>query len=317
MKHTVGQYRLRTKIIKQAVKDISYLIPNRKKRKAFLAYWVKKLKIGQTEAKDIYRYLERYYKNINIDSGEICENIPCASLPIWQLWLQGEEQAPVLVRKCFESIRRYNPDREIIIVTENTLANYIELPGYLMTKYKQGIIPRAHFSDIIRVCLLTKYGGTWIDATVLLTDKIPENILEQDFFGFSGKDPVSGRITLGHISFFCAKPKHILMQSMQKQLFDYWKNENSVITYLFFNVLFNGMVNSNPLLEKVWQSTLHVDSYCLDNLSKNFIEPFNEAFLLETKNKTFIHKLTYYTKYQKKIRKGTFLDVFQNTDLVF
>ena len=28
------------------------------------------------------------------------------------------------------------------------------------------------------------FGGTWIDATVLLTGKIPEYILESDFFAF-------------------------------------------------------------------------------------------------------------------------------------
>ena len=38
-----------------------------------------------------------------------------------------------------------------------------------MDKYKKGIFTRTHFSDILRLELLTKYGGTWIDASVLIT----------------------------------------------------------------------------------------------------------------------------------------------------
>lgn len=42
----------------------------------------------------------------------------------------------------------------------------------------------AALSDLIRFSLLEHFGGTWIDATVLLTGKIPEYILESDFFAF-------------------------------------------------------------------------------------------------------------------------------------
>lgn len=304
MGHSIGKKRLSTKIIKRMIKYVAYLISNRKKRKAFIAYWVKKLNLEQKEQREIYTYLARYYNNLNMDTSILFEDAEVASLPIWQLWLQGEQHAPVLVKKCFESVRRYSQGREIKILTEKELEHYIDLPDYIIAKYRQGIIPRAHFSDIVRICLLEKYGGTWIDATILLTDYIPAEILQQDFFAIS-------------ISFISSKPQHIFMRNMKLMLFEYWKNENSVITYLFFVLLFKGMLESHLFLKELRDSGLQLDFPYVNVLNQNFIELFDAAMLADIKQKTFIHKLTYYTKYQKKIKKGTFLDVFQNTDMIF
>ena len=46
------------------------------------------------------------------------------------------------------------------------LDKYIHLPNYILEKYKQGIITKPHFSDIIWIELLIKYGGTWVDASI-------------------------------------------------------------------------------------------------------------------------------------------------------
>jgi len=45
----------------------------------------------------------------------------------------------------------------------------VELPGYIVEKWEKGRIPAAMFSDLLRVELLIKYGGTWIDSTVFCT----------------------------------------------------------------------------------------------------------------------------------------------------
>ncbi|MDR3208424.1 MAG: capsular polysaccharide synthesis protein [Rickettsiales bacterium] len=73
-------------------------------------------------------------------------------------WLQGEENAPPLVRACLRSIRG-NCRRQLILLDENTLSDYIELPGFVWDKYKGGDMRPAHFADIARVELLHNYGG--------------------------------------------------------------------------------------------------------------------------------------------------------------
>ena len=58
------------------------------------------------------------------------------------------------------------------------------MPDYLNEKLKSGVLPLAIYTDLMRVALLEHYGGTWMDATILLTDEIPQEILNSDFFVF-------------------------------------------------------------------------------------------------------------------------------------
>ena len=91
---------------------------------------------------------------------------------------------PKLIRVCSESVKEHNKDKKITLITEQNCREYISLPDYIWDKYKRGIIPYAQFSDIIRLMLLEKYGGVWIDATILLTEKLPKEAFELDFFTY-------------------------------------------------------------------------------------------------------------------------------------
>ena len=66
---------------------------------------------------------------------------------------------------------------EIIVLSKGVqkyfMENYINMPDYLNEKLKSGVLPLAIYTDLMRVALLEHYGGTWMDATILLTDEIP------------------------------------------------------------------------------------------------------------------------------------------------
>lgn len=85
---------------------------------------------------------------------------------IWWCWLQGIEAAPPIVNACYNSIKRQITDREIRVIDERNWSEYVELPGYIVEKWGKGQIPAALFSDLLRLQLLIKYGGMWIDSTV-------------------------------------------------------------------------------------------------------------------------------------------------------
>ena len=101
--------------------------------------------------------------------------------PIWLFWNTGVEQAPEIVKTCYQSIKKY-AGRQVVLLTEKNVQNYINMPDYLNEKLKSGVLPLAIYTDLMRVALLEHYGGTWVDATTLLTDEIPQEILNNDFF---------------------------------------------------------------------------------------------------------------------------------------
>ena len=90
---------------------------------------------------------------------------------VWVCWFQGMDQAPELVKKCFESLQRNLTDREIILITSDNMCNYVQFPDFILDKWKNGKITHTHMTDLLRLELLVKYGGMWVDATVLCTSK--------------------------------------------------------------------------------------------------------------------------------------------------
>ena len=58
---------------------------------------------------------------------------------IFTLWLQGEYNAPPLVKACFRNIRK-NCKQELIVLDENNIFDYITLPKEIIKKRKEGKI---------------------------------------------------------------------------------------------------------------------------------------------------------------------------------
>ena len=85
---------------------------------------------------------------------------------IWTCWLQGEEDPsmPPLNRKCLDRLKELNPPGSVVILTSDNIEDYApEYNEIICNSPRHG--PAAK-SDMLRLILLEKYGGTWIDASV-------------------------------------------------------------------------------------------------------------------------------------------------------
>lgn len=290
------------------VKIVSALIPFRKSRRYFRGYLNTVLKVDYRKNLQVQNYLKQYTKISTKDP--LSESISSKDLPIWQLWLQGRDQAPPIVKKCFKSIEEYSSGRDIIILDEDSLLEYIDLPDFILKKKQAGIISNTHFSDIVRICLLEQYGGTWIDATVLLTDNIQDKVLNSDFFAFYVPDDHPNYDFHAFSNWFIhAQPHHPLIRDIKQTLFDCWENENQLVDYFCFHFIAYNIIHSSSEYLIEWQSRAflsnkepHLFQYSLD-------ENFDENTLANIKKKSSVHKLTY--KY-RTLRKDSFLDYFIN-----
>lgn len=249
--------------------------------------------------------------------------------PIWQLWLQGEDEMPPIVRFCVNSIRKCNPDRNIILLTEKNLNDYVSLPKYVEDKYKNGILTPTHYSDIIRLYLLYSYGGTWIDATVYMSGTMPEFITNAPLFVF--KDLTGCRVkkdtTLeefrimndvmnfgaftNSISFFHSSAKGSeMIGNTLRILLAYWEKENEAIDYLLFSYILTLVIFSNQKFKEQFikiPDTLTTVEYGI--LQQCLYESYDEKLFDIIKGMTSIHKLTY--KHQEfNILKDSFLNHF-------
>ncbi len=244
------------------------------------------------------KYLRRYLHVLNSSVPSTAESKKI----IWVCWLQGEENAPDVVKICLESLRRWCDEYKIIVLTNDNIKNYVDIPDYIYRKKTEGKITNTQFSDILRLALLSAHGGMWIDATVLLTNKLPDIISKQDFFAFHS------RSNLKNNSWFLkASAGNLLMDNMRKMMFEYWKHENRMLNYFLYHLLFDLMVESDELSRQEWNKVpILYDDECYD-LEQNFLKPFDEDIYVKICHKTTIHKLSYKYKKDKPLN-GTFLE---------
>lgn len=125
--------------------------------------------------KEFYEFLINYEFNIcNEKNSKI----------IWTLWMQGYEHAPELVKCTIDSIRKFAELNgfQFILLEKDTIEKYIEFPKLIKEKMNLGIIDYTKISDILRVSLLAKYGGTWVDATIYMSKDFDSSLLLQNYY---------------------------------------------------------------------------------------------------------------------------------------
>lgn len=105
-------------------------------------------------------------------------------LPVWVCWWQGERAMPEVVKVCYHSMKKNLPSdcTEIILITKENYREYVSFPDFVWEKFQKGLITLTHLSDLLRMALLTMYGGLWIDATYLMTESPDERVLFKENF---------------------------------------------------------------------------------------------------------------------------------------
>ncbi|MBE6443118.1 MAG: hypothetical protein E7020_00425 [Alphaproteobacteria bacterium] len=199
----------------------------------------------------------------------------------------------------------------MILLCENDLCKYVEIPDFIMEKRNKGLIGDAHFSDYIRLCLLYKYGGTWIDATILMTDKMPNYVYDSDFFCFHTNLNILGgaEIVVACNSFFsCKKPGNPIVWYMLQFLNEYWKNEDIAIHYSFFHVIMQLVVSKNELCKQEWKKSPYYSETPFHVLQSELFEPYSQKRWKQIVDMSPLHKLSRVFLYDKDKHKGSYLE---------
>ena len=214
---------------------------------------------------------------------------------IWFCWLQGIENAPEVVRACYNSLTRLT-GYSLIVIDEKNWREYIDLPDYIIRRREKKQIPPAHFSDLLRLELLIKYGGTWIDSTVLCTgvnndnENANVNYLDTDLFMFQYTQP--GSSEWGGIGnwFISACTNNEVLMVLRDMLYAYWREHDCVLNYYLFHLFFG-------MLREVFPEQIAAMPYAYAPRSlalvHHWCEPFDEAKWKRLTERVSFHKLTY------------------------
>lgn len=239
--------------------------------------------------KKIKRLVKKYknynsYKELNINNGN---KRHLDKFPIWVCWFQGEKQAPDIVKICINSIKKnISSDTELHIITFDNIKKYIEIPKIIEKKLEKGIITYTQYSDIIRFALLSKYGGFWIDSTVLVTSDI-SNLCNYDYYTKKsdrlelnfGNYLIQGRFT-AHLN--KGDNNNILFNFIYDAFIEYYKKLNVSVDYflvLFFaDIAYEYIPECRKMMDELEYNDKGMESRLCENLNEKYDEnKFNEC----------------------------------------
>ncbi len=258
--------------------------------------------------KAIFRRHEEIKRYIKLNFASVLNKYKDAVYPesqsfdnrmIWVCWLQGEAKMPEIVSTCYNSVKANANGREVVLITNENVEKYISIPKFIKDKVNNGKMSRTHLADYIRISLLKNYGGLWIDATVLVTDKI--NIdCKLPFFSIKQK-PDSIHFVSQYrwaVWILGCSPQigKILFDCLENLFKAYLKKHSLFIDFFLFDYFLAVMYDEIPLVKQLVDNCPYNNPNAYE-LGALLNKEFNEdAFLQLKKNNTF-HKLSWKQPY--------------------
>ena len=231
-------------------------------------------------------YFKSYLKEIKIITQREYDNVKKEekSRQVWTMWLQ--EDIPEVCQVCINKIKEYYPNA--IVITEKNIREFVNIPEIIWQKYKQKKMMPALFSDYIRMCLLDKYGGLWIDATCFLTQKIPEYIWKASFFIMKENKKV------GFSNYFIYSDSNNYLAKMIKNFLEqYWLKEDKEPMYFFYHYFVRILVENDKKARECWDNIPIGLNLNTKLFSKILFNDYDEDIFNWLNSTSFLHKLTY------------------------
>lgn len=206
-------------LIYRFLKEVCYLTVRRARGKdvfriarCFIANWIRK-----TASPDHFPDKEHILDiNNSVHSKESGNGSGSIPKIIWMYWEAGE--IPDYVQKMISRIREQNPHHEFHLVRKKTLKSY--LPDLEF----QGEMPVANKTDIIRLELLYRYGGIWLDCTIFINGNLQwvhelDQKLEYDLIAYYRDfSTIDYSYPVVESWFLCARPQNSFIKEWLEQL---------------------------------------------------------------------------------------------------
>ena len=172
---------------------------------------------------------------------------------IWIFWAQGWIDAPPLVKLCRDSWVFHNPNYEVVLLSQDDISRYVALDYSLEDKK----LTPTNYSNILRLSLLSKHGGVWVDATTFCSaplDRWMPFLMQSGFFAFEKpKTTVADWILAAEIN-------NMLIRCWEKYVKLYWRFAFEQGPYFWPHYLFEYMLMYKRGVRDIWSRTPRISS---------------------------------------------------------
>ncbi len=212
------------------------------------------------------------------------------NMPLWTYWATGFDTAPDIVRACHSRLQKENRSNKIIALDDSNLGNYIEIPGFIFDRLASN---KTHFSDVLRLNLLARHGGIWIDSTCFVvgdTLDFASSMLKSGFFAYARN--ATDQYMLSNW-FLAARPNNLISLTMRNILHRYWEEHETLAHYFMFHYFFEAAYNLCSPFRQVWDGTEKLEAYAPHELQGKLGAAFDRDEWNRILRSSRVHKLSY------------------------
>ena len=214
---------------------------------------------------------------------------------IWMCWWQGLDAAPGIVKACVDSVRRNAGGREVIIITDRNVADYVQFPDWIKKLYKNGTLSRTHISDLLRLELLARYGGIWLDSTFYCCRPLTADVYKAPLWSIKRPNYLHASVASGmfaNYSFGCDDAHRKVFAVIRDYFLEYWRKEKILIDYLLTDYLIVLAQRYDSWIAESFNKVQPNNPRC-DELFKVLDQPYDENIWKELSVCTDLFKLTW------------------------
>ena len=179
-----------------------------------------------------------------------------ASKTIWIFWAQGWSNAPRLALNCASSWAYHNPAWNVVRLSLQTLTRYEVRPE----DNDYAFVPSAtsaHYADLVRMELLRRWGGLWVDASIFCIQSIDNWMTNaSNMPAFFAKRWGSN---LANNLLYARGPRELIPSMMCVALKIFWRHPHEIkridSCYFIWNTLFNCLVRIHPDFHTAYRAT--------------------------------------------------------------
>ncbi len=232
-----------------------------------------------------------------------------SKVPVWVCWWQGEESMPELVRMCYHRLQQVLPadTMQLHLITKDNYRQYVTFPGHIEDKFARKIITVTTLSDILRMSLLSCYGGVWVDATVFFTDTFPAEFMQQAFYSqkMAGTPAAKREACKSLWCGFCMAgyAGMPLFQFTRDAFSFWWQKHDDIVDYVLIDYLILEGYRHFPQIRDLVDAVPNNNTGVFD-MYQVLNQPYTPELYASLTQDNRIHKLTYKMDLQKQTADG-------------
>lgn len=213
-----------------------------------------------------------------------------AALDLYTFWNSPLETAPPLVQACIGELTRLHAElpTPLRVLDGASARELVEIPDAVARALEHD--HPAHFSDFVRVSVLDRLGGIWVDATCWAPAPLPAAVAPLLTAG--ALYPRWTRRQIGNW-FIAAVAGTPLIRLQRLTLQAWWESGGGIPDYFLYHRIFEVLYDLVPEFHGQWLATPTLSAGASHLLQLGMMQPWDADAMRVVAGTSIVQKLSY------------------------